>query len=62
MYAIRSYYVDEIPRAVPDATFERDVGALIAEARMRRPDIGLVDLVFTAPERRAGILASYNFV
>ena len=39
MYAIRSYYVDEIPRAVPDATFERDVGALIAEARMRRPDL-----------------------
>jgi len=31
--------LDEIPRAMPDATFERDIEALIAEARRRRPDL-----------------------
>ncbi len=31
--------LEEIPRAVPDAAFERDVDALIAEARQRRPDL-----------------------
>ena len=31
--------LDEIPRAMPDAAFERDIEALIAEARKRRPDL-----------------------
>ena len=31
--------LDEIPQAAPDAGFERDVDALIAEARRRRPDL-----------------------
>ncbi|WP_153110865.1 TolC family protein [Propionivibrio limicola] len=29
----------EIPRAAPETTFERDLDALIAEARQRRPDL-----------------------
>ncbi|WP_313950187.1 TolC family protein [Accumulibacter sp.] len=31
--------LDEIPSATPDATFERDVAALISEARQRRPEL-----------------------
>ena len=31
--------LDDIPEAMPDAEFERDIEALIAEARKRRPDL-----------------------
>ncbi len=31
--------LDEIPRAMPNTTFERDIEALITEARRRRPDL-----------------------
>ncbi len=31
--------LNEIPRATPGTTFERDIDALIAEARLRRPDL-----------------------
>jgi TolC family type I secretion outer membrane protein len=45
--------LDEIPRAVPDATFERDVGALIAEARMRRPDLQAAEAQVRAAQASA---------
>lgn len=37
--ASRPLILADIPRATPDANFERDLDALIAEARQRRPDL-----------------------
>lgn len=35
--------LDDVPEAMPDAEFERDIEALIAEARKSRPDLGAAE-------------------
>ena len=37
--ASQSIILDDIPRAMPETTFEHDIEALIAEARRHRPDL-----------------------
>ncbi|MDR1935801.1 MAG: TolC family protein [Candidatus Accumulibacter sp.] len=46
--------LDAIPDAAPGAAFERDVEALIAEARRRRPDLRAAEARFRAAQANIG--------
>ena len=42
--------LDDLPAATPDAVFERDLAALIGEARERRPDLKAAEAEFKAAQ------------
>lgn len=48
--AQQKFSLAEIPRAVPDAAFQKDVDALIGEARTRRPDLAAAEAQVKAAE------------
>jgi len=51
--ASASLRLDETPQATPATTFERDVDALIAEARVRRPDLQAAEAQVRAAQASA---------
>ncbi len=48
--ANQAFVLDDIPALLPDAGFERDIGALIDEARRRRPDLAAAEAQVAAAQ------------